>query len=84
MTSWSDIIFDPTIDYITYEYCSNVNENWNCMQRIQVIPADSLKVQNKNSAESFSYTAMYVIVVLLLLWIVKGIFRWIIPTRWKK
>lgn len=87
METWQHYSPNIVIDwntYVIYEYCTHYLENWQCVERMQVVPYESLKVQNRNSAESNSYTAMYVLVILLLVWIVKGIFRWIFPSKWKR
>lgn len=78
-----DIIIHAN-DYITYQYCSETNQNWVCIERMTVVPFESLQVQNYNTTESFSNTAVYVIVILLLIWFVKWIFRLILPSKWKK
>lgn len=87
MNTWDhnapwDIIISSN-SYVIYEYCTNMTEDWTCVEWMQVVPYESLKIQNQNNAESNSYTAMYVLVILLLVWIVKGIFRWIFPTKWR-
>lgn len=88
MDTWShnapwDIHIDWT-SYVVYEYCTNTNENWQCVERMQVVPKESLNVQNKNNIESYSNTAVFVIVIMLLVWLVKWIFRLILPSKWKK
>lgn len=86
METWQHYSPNIVIDwnsYVIYEYCTHYLDNWNCVERMQVVPYESLQVQNQNNAESNSYTAMYVLVIFLLVWIVKGIFRWIFPTKWK-
>lgn len=70
--------------YVIREYCTNTNENWDCIERLQVIPYESLKQQSLVNTESYSNTAVFVIVIMLLMWFVKWIFRLILPTRWKK
>lgn len=70
--------------YVVYEYCTSTNDLWQCVSRMQVVPRESLQVQNMNTIESSSNTAVFVIVVMLLVWLVKWIFRLILPTKWKR
>lgn len=70
--------------YVTYEYCTSFNEAWSCSSWIQVVPKSSLIIQNENSIESYSNTAVFVLVIMLLIWLVKWIFRLIIPTKWRR
>lgn len=79
-----DIIINSDVDYVIHQYCTNTNSEWQCIEWIQVVPYESLKVQNKNSVESYSNTAVFVLVIMLLVWIIKWIFRLIFPSRWKK
>lgn len=79
-----DLVINSSFDYVIHEYCTNTNDDWQCIERIQVIPYDSLKVQNKNNVESYANTAVFVLVIMLLVWIIKWIFRLIFPSRWKK
>ena len=78
-----DIIIHSDTDYVIHQYCTNTNSYWDCIEWIQVVPYESLKVQNKNNIESYSNTAVFVLVVMLLVWIVKWIFRLIFPRKWK-
>lgn len=70
--------------YVIQEYCMNTNEQWQCVERMQVIPYESLKNQSIANTEWYSNTAVFVLVIMLLVWIVKWIFRSILPSRWKK
>lgn len=70
--------------YVVREYCMNTDSNWNCIERMQVIPYESLRLQNEQNVESYTNTAVFVIVIMLLIWFVKWIFRLIIPTKWRK
>lgn len=85
--SWHYAPWDINISsdsYVTYEYCTETDTAWNCVAWIQVVPKSSLLIQNQNSTESLSNTAVFVIVIMLLVWLVKWIFRLIIPTKWKR
>ena len=66
------------------EYCLNTNENWQCIHRMIIEPEQSVYNYQLSQTEIYTNTAVFVIVIMLLVWLVKGIFRFIIPTRWKK
>lgn len=87
METWQHYSPNIVIDwntYVIYEYCTHYLDNWQCVEWIQVVPKESLEVQNKNNVESYSNTAVFVIVIMLLVWLVKWIFRLILPSKWKK
>ena len=75
----------PTINDDTLyfqQYCTEFT--WDsCVQRTYIvwIWKEELK---QWWVEILTTCAVFICVVLILVWLVKGIFRFIIPTRWKK
>lgn len=75
----------PTINNDTIylqQYCTNYT--WNdCIERTYIswIWKEELK---QSGVEILTTCAVFICVVLVLVWFIKGIFRLIIPTKWKK
>lgn len=85
--SWHYAPWDITITSNSQyheEYCLNTNENWNCIHRLIIEPESSIQAVKLSQTEIYTNTAVFVIVIMLLLWLVKWIFRLIIPTKWRR
>jgi hypothetical protein len=82
MGNWDIIITDWMLTYD--QYCLDF-DTWSneCIHRMYVYPEQTIDQYTIKSTESYSNTAVFVIVILLLIWLVKWIFRLILPSRWK-
>lgn len=88
MDTWShntpgDIIINWN-SYVIREYCSNTNENWQCIERIQVVPLSSLQNQYKAQAEANANVLAFAWVIVIFIRLIKWIFRLILPSKWKR
>lgn len=77
-----DIIITSN-SYVIREYCMNTNSVGDCIEWLQVVPYESLQNQSMANTEWYSNTAVFIVVIMLLVRFVKGIFRLIFNRRWK-
>ena len=90
METWHQQHFAPwdiqisSKDTIQHEYCLDLNSEWNCIHRMIVNPESSIYTAQLSQTESLTNTAVFVIVIMLLVRLVKWIFRLIIPTKWRR
>ena len=80
-SSW-DINITSTTQY-KEEFCLNTNSNWQCIHWLILEPDQSIQNYQLSQTEIYTNTAVFVIIIMLLVRLVKWIFRWILPSKWK-
>ena len=79
--SSEDIVITANSVY-SEEQCLDFNEGV-CVHWITYYPEQTINHYKVATTESYSNVVVLAVILLLWLWFVKGIFRLILPWRWK-
>ena len=85
MNTWNNIIvwwFTYDQVCIDYDLTSDSCSHWKYYAEKEIV--DSLFDQlSRSQSESITYFAFWWLAVLILFWLIKWIFRLILPTKWR-